>query len=133
MRQIIFMLVVNGFGVKYVDKNNVKQLITSLKANYALTVDWTGNLYCGISLNWDYVNQWVDISMPGYLKKKLQEYRNIIPSRLQMCPYPYSPEPKKMDPKHRLPFIPMHHQNQMKKESNASNKLLEAYCIMPAQ
>ena len=73
-RQITFMLVVNNFGVKYVDKSNVEHLITSLKANYTLTIDWMGNLYCRISLDWDYINQWVNISMPGYMKKKLQEY-----------------------------------------------------------
>ena len=63
-RDITFMLVVEEFGVKYVDTNVVNHLIASIKANYEITVDWTGNLYCGISLNWDYFNRWVDISMP---------------------------------------------------------------------
>ncbi len=81
-KNITFTLVVDNFGVKYVDKSNVEHLIASLQANYALTVDWTGNLYCGISLDWDYINQWVDISMPGYIKKKLQEYGHAIPSRI---------------------------------------------------
>ena len=58
------MLAVNDFGVKYVEKGDLEHLISSLKANYTLTVDWTENLYCGISLDWDYVNRWVDISMP---------------------------------------------------------------------
>jgi hypothetical protein len=31
--------------------------------------------------------------MPGYIKKKLQEYGHIIPRKFQGCPY--SPEPKK--------------------------------------
>ncbi len=48
-KNITFTLVVDNFGVKYVDKGDVEHLITSLKANYALTVDWTGNLYCGKS------------------------------------------------------------------------------------
>jgi hypothetical protein len=30
--------------------------------------------------------------MPGYIKKKLQEYKHTFPGRLQYCPY--SPEPK---------------------------------------
>jgi hypothetical protein len=30
--------------------------------------------------------------MPGYIKKKLQEYKHAFPGRLQYCPY--SPEPK---------------------------------------
>ena len=55
-RKIAFTLVVNNFGVKYVNKSNVEHLTASLKANYALTVDWMGNLYCGISLEWDCVN-----------------------------------------------------------------------------
>ena len=86
-RNITFTLVVDNFGVKYVDKNDVEHLITSIKSNYELTVDSTGNLYCGISLGWDYVNRWVDISMPGYIKKKMQEYNHIVPIRLQRCPY----------------------------------------------
>jgi hypothetical protein len=90
------------FGVKYVDESDVEHLIASLKENYALIVDWTGNLYCGISLDWDYVNRWVDISMPGYIKKKLQEYGHVIPSRIQMCPY--SPKPKKIGSKAQAPF-----------------------------
>jgi hypothetical protein len=130
-RNITFTLVVDDFGVKYVDKTDVEHLIASIKTRYELTVDWTGNLYCGISLDWDYVNHWVDISMPGYIKKKLQEYSHVIPSRLQMCPTHLNPQ--KMDPKLRLPFFPMNHQNWMKRESNASNKLSEAYCITPAQ
>ena len=56
-KSIKFTLAVDGFGVKYVEKSDVKHLISSLTANYALTVDWTGNLYCRISLDWDYVNR----------------------------------------------------------------------------
>jgi hypothetical protein len=40
-------------------------------------VDWTGNLYCGISLDWDYVNRWVDISMPGYINRG-GTHKNVI-------------------------------------------------------
>jgi hypothetical protein len=52
-----------------------------------LTKDWTGNLYCGIQLDWDYAGWTVDISMPGYIKKKLQEYGHIMPRKIQGCPY----------------------------------------------
>ena len=45
-RKITFTLVVDDFDVKYVANSDVEHLITSLKANYALTVDWTSNLYC---------------------------------------------------------------------------------------
>ena len=62
-----------------------------LKQTYKLSEDWTGSLYCGITLDWDYENGHVDISMPGYIKKKLQEYDHMVPNRIQTCPY--NPEP----------------------------------------
>ena len=78
-RPITFTLVVDSFGVKYIRKEDVDNLIVSLQRNYTLTEDWTGNHYCGISFQWDYINRTVDISMPGYIQKKLQEYGHIIP------------------------------------------------------
>jgi hypothetical protein len=51
-----------------------------------------GNLYCGIALDWNYDNWTVNISMPGYVKRNLQEYNYIVSKRAQMCPY--SPAPK---------------------------------------
>ncbi len=45
---ITLTLVVNNFGVKYVCKEDVQHLITSIKMDYTITKDWTGNIYCGI-------------------------------------------------------------------------------------
>ena len=73
-RPISFTLVVDDFGVKYANQEDVEHLIASIKQMYTLTKDWTGDLYCSIILEWDYDNRMVDISMPGYVKKKLQEY-----------------------------------------------------------
>jgi hypothetical protein len=92
MHPISFTLVLDDFGVKYVNKANVEHLLESFQATYILTADWTGDLYCGITLGWDYNNQYIDISMPGYIKKKLQDYGHLVPNRLQSCPY--APEPK---------------------------------------
>jgi hypothetical protein len=50
-RPISFTLVVNDFGVKYVGKEHTDHLIASIKSTYKkLTEDWTGSLYCGITL-----------------------------------------------------------------------------------
>ena len=89
---LTFTLVVDDFGVKYENKEDADHLIASIKSTYKLTEDWMGNLYCGISLDWDYVNRTVDISMPGYIKKKLQEYSHVLPGLMQACPY--IPAPK---------------------------------------
>ncbi len=91
-KPITFTLAVNNFGVKFVNKADVDHLISSIKQTYKLTKDWTGNLCWGIRLDWDYVNRTIDISMPGYITKILQEYKHVMAKKLQT--YPYSPEPK---------------------------------------
>jgi len=74
-RPISFTLVVDDFGVKFVGKEHADHLIASIKSTYKkLTEDWMGSLYCGITLEWDYVGRTVDISMPGYIRKNC---RNI--------------------------------------------------------
>jgi hypothetical protein len=103
-RPISFTLVVGNFGVKYVDKEYVDHLIASIKMLYSLTEDWTGNLYCGIALEWDYENSHIDISMPGYIKKNCRNTGTPCPKRLQPCPY--SPEPKKYGSEAQTPLPP---------------------------
>ncbi len=87
LRPLTFTLVVDDFGVKFVNKEDVDHLISSIKTTYSITKDWMGNLYCGISLKWDYIGRTVDISMPGYIKKKLQEYEHFQTTKAQTCPY----------------------------------------------
>ena len=53
---ISFTLVVDDLGVKYTRQEDIDHLIGCIKENYQLTEDWTGNLYCGIKLKWDYDN-----------------------------------------------------------------------------
>jgi hypothetical protein len=101
-RPIMFTLIVDDFWVKYSDNANVDHLIASIKTTYALTKDWTGNLYCGIKFGWEYINRTDDILMPGYIKKKLQEYEHVVPTKPQHCPY--SPEPKHFGSKAQGPL-----------------------------
>jgi hypothetical protein len=105
---ISFTLVVDDFGI-----------IASLKTMYTLTEDWTRDLYCGIALDWDYVNRTVDISMPGCIKKKTQEYGHLVPSQRQTCPY--SPEPKKIGSDAQAPLPP----NDMPRLDENGIKVLE--------
>jgi hypothetical protein len=50
-RPIQFTLVVDDFGVKYVDKEHAQHLKNALKEHYKLTCDWTGKRYIGITLD----------------------------------------------------------------------------------
>ena len=92
-RPISFTLVVDDFGVKYERKEDVDHLIAAIKDKYKkLSEDWSGDLYCGIKLTWDYDARTLDISMPGYVQKQLQRYKHAMPSKPQNCPF--SPQPK---------------------------------------
>jgi len=50
-----FNLCVNDFGVKYIGDENLKHLFQALRTEtYDIVEDWTGDLYCGIKLDWNY-------------------------------------------------------------------------------
>ena len=49
-RPIAFSLVVDDFGVKYNHKDDADHLAKTLKKAYQIAEDWTGGLYCGITL-----------------------------------------------------------------------------------
>ena len=101
-RPISFTLVVDDFGVKYVGREHVDHLIKCIKEKYELTEDWSGDLYCGIKLHWDYIARMVDISMPGYIKQLLQKYKHKMPTKPQHCPY--TPAPKQYGAKAQAPL-----------------------------
>ncbi len=86
------------------NQDDIDYLIASTKKTYTLTKDWTGNLYCGICLDWEYTNRMVDISMPGYIKKILQQYSHIASKWVQNCPY--TPVPKQFGSKAQAPLPP---------------------------
>ena len=78
---IAFSLVVDDFGFKCVRKEHANHLITALKQDYELDEDWNRTKYCGISLDLDYENREVHLSMSGYVEKGLQRF-NHIPGKM---------------------------------------------------
>jgi hypothetical protein len=86
-RQIQFTLVVDDFGVQYVGAEHAQHLIAALETDYTVSKDWTGGLYCGITLNWDYANKHVDLSMPGYIKDALHKFQHPLPKCPQYAPH----------------------------------------------
>ena len=75
-RPVAFCLIVDDFGAKYVGKEHALHLEQVLKAKYTVTTDWTGSQFCGLTLDWDYENGHVDLSMPGYIEKALQRFHH---------------------------------------------------------
>ena len=89
-RPILFSLVVDDFGIKYVGKQHADHLIQAIEDHYEFSKDWAGQLYCGITLKWDYTNRTVDLSMPGYIQAMLHKYQHPSPKRAQHAPHTWT-------------------------------------------
>ena len=50
----------------------------------------TGAHYCGLSLQWNYNNGFVDISMPGYIPKLLHKLQHKITKYPQFSPHKWT-------------------------------------------
>lgn len=60
-RKTLFCLCVDDFGIQYDTQADADHLIHALKQNYKITVDLEGHNYCGLQLNWNYKDQYLDI------------------------------------------------------------------------
>jgi hypothetical protein len=58
-----------------------------LEKKYKITNDWTGTLYVGLTLAWNYKARTVDLSMPGYVAKALERFQHPPPKRPQHSPH----------------------------------------------
>ena len=65
----------------------MEHLVHFLKKHYAkVSEDWEGKLYCGITLDWNYIQRWVDISMPGYIKRLFKDTNTFPPRKRNIAP-----------------------------------------------
>lgn len=90
VRPVTFSLVVDDFGIKYVGKEHAEHLINALRADYRITVDWEGQLYCALALNWDYNERSVTLSMPGYIAAALHKFQHPTPPKPQHAPHAWT-------------------------------------------
>jgi hypothetical protein len=86
-RPVHFSLIVDDFGIKYVSKEHAEHLLSTIALLYTSTTDWEGELYCGLTLKWDYDARTVDISMPGYVTAALHKYQHPTPTTPQHAPH----------------------------------------------
>jgi hypothetical protein len=86
-RPIQFPLVVDDFGVEYVGKEHADHLVKVLEEHYAISQDWEGKKYCGLTLDWDYEGHQVHLSLPGYIKRALIRFRHAQPKKRQDQPH----------------------------------------------
>ena len=87
---ISFTLVVDDFGVKYINKTDIDHLTRVLSQDYEIDTDWDGTRYLGLTLDWDYKLRKVHLFMPGYIKKSphlIWAHTNRQP---QLQPHPHT-------------------------------------------
>ena len=89
-RPVVFVLVVDDFGVQYVGKEHAEHLMSALKKKYPIVEDWKGERFCGIKLDWDYENRTCDLSLPGYIAAALKRFNHPAPTRKQDAPHRYN-------------------------------------------
>ena len=89
-RSTIFTLVVDDFGIKYESMADANHLLDALRALYNITVDWTGTLYCGLTLAWDYDVRTCTLSMPGYITNALHKFQHPLPTKPQHAPHDWN-------------------------------------------
>jgi len=62
-------LALNNFGRKYYSKQDSNHLLSALQDKDSITINWSGDLNLGLSLNCQYDKGYVEIFMPDYLPK----------------------------------------------------------------
>jgi hypothetical protein len=123
-------LCVYNFSIKYIGCKHLQHLYNALcKETYEIVKDWTGNLYCGITLIWNHKKHHVDLAMLAYVKKQLTKYSHVAPSKPQHCPY--MPNPIKYGKDNQAPS-PLDKSPCLNK-AQASNKLSAVSCSMRKQ
>lgn len=89
-RPISFSLIVDDYRVKYVGDDNAKHLTKMLKEHYEVTEDWQGKKYSGSTMDWDYHQRQVHLSMSGYCKEALIRFNHKL-RRLMDQPHKHVP------------------------------------------
>ena len=88
---IMFSLVFDDFGVKFQGIQHTKYLKWALEKYFKDSVDWEGPLFCGITLDWNYIMRHVDLSIPGYVQRKITKYQYSNPKNPQHSLYQAEP------------------------------------------
>ena len=86
-RPITFILIVDDFGIKYVDKRHAEHLLHALKEHYKVTTDWAGSKFAGIDIAWNYSKRTCRLSMKDYIDNLLIKYNHPKPRKPQHAPH----------------------------------------------
>ena len=89
-RPLTFTLAVDDFGIKYFSRQDANHLLSALEDKYSITIDWSGDSYLALNINWQYDKCYVEISMPDYLHKALAKFKHPPPHLPQHAPHAWT-------------------------------------------
>ena len=77
----------DDFGIKYINQENALHLLNALKSKYKISTDWEGKLYYGMTLDWNYKQGTVTISIKKFVSKDLHKFQHQMPEQAEDAPY----------------------------------------------
>ena len=86
---VTFVLVVDDFGVKFTNPEGRDHFLDTLRALYQITVDAKGSQYLGMAIVHDKIRQTISISMPGYIARVLEQFKDWAGTRRASTPGVY--------------------------------------------
>ena len=98
---ITFTLVVDDFGIKFINSEGAEHLISTLKQLYEIKVNRTGSKYLGMKIDIDYDKRICSMSMPGYIEKAITQFRD--PLDAAMTKYKLKPTTQAKSPSIYVP------------------------------
>jgi hypothetical protein len=125
---IIFALVVDDFLVQYSTDEDLAHLQHTLCQHYQITVDKEVSKFCGMTLEWNYIDGHVTISMPGYIQKHSND--SPILSQHGHNALRMLGRHQHMAPKYNIPTLRTPPCLWIPTASTASNKSLTPSCSM---
>jgi Reverse transcriptase (RNA-dependent DNA polymerase) len=84
---IYFTLIVDDFLILHAQKGALEHLKTTLQKHYTITADDAAMKFCGMTLDWNYADGHVTVSMPGYVESALQRFMHPIPEEPEHSPH----------------------------------------------
>ena len=86
-RPVVFVLIVDDFGIEYVGKEHAEHLLSALRADYTITTDWTGKRYAGIDIEWDYNKRTCRTTMVDYITDVRARFGHPDPIKPEHSPH----------------------------------------------
>ena len=86
-KKTAFCLCIDDIALKYHSAHDFEHFLQAIGNHYKYHIDPHGSHYMGLTLNWNYEQGFVDVSMPGYITKLLKRLQHPAPSKPEYSPH----------------------------------------------